>query len=417
MSGNLAPLRHRDFALLWSGQFISMLGDGVFTVSLAIETLRVDHSASGLSYVLAARIVPGVALFLVGGVVVDRVPRRLTMLVSDSIRCLAVAAIAVLTATDHVDLPALATMALVFGIADAFFFPATTAITPELVPAEMLVGASALNNTSAQLAQILVGPAIGGLVVSLLGSAWGFGIDAASFAVSAFCLLLMSRRPRPAPTGQSALTDIADGLRYVGTQRWLWVGILAAGLGNLVAFSPLGALIPLLIERTLHQGSLALGLVLASGGLGGLIVALIVGHLGAPRHRVIAIWLGWGLSGVGVLGLGLAPDVWAAGVVAFATYGLDAIGNVLWNPLIQQQVPADKLGRVASVDYLMSFGLSPIGLIAAGATAAAIGVRATLLIGGAITALTILTPLIPGVQDPDRKPKPPQNPPPRSPPI
>jgi MFS family permease len=384
-----------------------MLGDGVFTVSLAIETLRVDHSASGLSYVLAARILPGAVLLLVGGVVADRVPRRLTMLLSDSIRCLAVAAIAVLTATDHVDLLALAAMALVFGIADAFFFPAATAITPELVPAELFVAASAMNNTSAQLAQILVGPAIGGLVVSLLGSSWGFGIDAASFALSAACLLLMTRTPRPAPTGQSALNDIVDGLRYCRTHRWLWVGILAAGLGNFVAFSPLGALIPLLIERTLHQGSLALGLVLASGGLGGMIAALTVGHLGAPRHRVAFIWLGWGLSGVGVLGLGLAPDVWAAGAVAFATYGLDAIGNVLWNPLIQQQVPAEKLGRVSSVDYLLSFALSPIGLIAAGATAAAIGVRTTLLIGGAITALTTLTPLIPGIQDPDLRPEPP----------
>jgi MFS family permease len=396
-----APLRHRDFALLWSGQTISMLGDGVFTVTLALETLRVDPNPIGLSYVLAARLVPAVLFVLLGGAIVDRVPRRLVMLGSDLARGAAVAVITVLVATDAIHLPALVVMAFVFGLADALFFPALTAITPELVPADLLVGASALSGTSAQLAQILIGPAVGGLIVGLLGTAWGFGIDAASFAVSASCLAAMAARPKPIPSKESPLRDILDGLRYCRSQRWLWVGILGAALGNFVAFSPLGALVPLLVEHSLHGGGIALGLVLAAGGLGGIAASLLLGHRGAPRRMVVHLWLGWGLSGLAVVGLGLVQDVWLAGGVAFLVYGLDAYGTVLWNPLIQRSVPAAMIGRIASVDYFFSFALSPLGLVAAGAAAQVIGVRATLVIGGAMTALTTLIPLLPGVREPE----------------
>lgn len=394
------PLRHRDFALLWSGQSVSQLGDGVFTVTLAIETLRVDHHAVGLSYVLAARLLPAVLVTLAGGVLVDRVPRRLVMLASDVTRGTAVAVVTVLIATGAIHLIGLVCMALVFGLGDAVFFPAAMAITPELVPPDLLVGASALNGTSRQLAGVLIGPAIGGLLVGFLGTAWGFGIDAASFLISAAAVYAMRGRSAPVPTGESPLADLREGLRFCVSQRWLWVSTLGASLGNFVAFSPLGAMIPLLVKHVLHGGGVALGLVIAAGGLGGLLATVLTGRREPPRRRLVHLWIGWGLSGAGVLGLGFVPDVWLAGGVAFVTYGLDAYGSVMFNPLIQKGVPGALLGRVSAVDYLFGFALSPLGLVAAGAASDAIGVRTTLIVGGAITTLTTLIPLLPGVEDP-----------------
>src|SRR5580704_905066 len=367
------PLRHRDFALLWSGQAVSQLGDGVFTVTLAIEALRLDHRAIGLSYVLAARLLPAVLLTLAGGVLVDRVPRRLVMLASDLARGGAVAVVTVLVATGGIHLIALVLMAFVFGVGDAVFFPAAMAITPELLPTELLVGGSALNGTSLQVAGVLIGPAIGGLLVGFLGTAWGFGIDAASFLISAGAICAMRARAGPMPSGHSPLEDLREGLRFCASQRWLWVSMLGASVGNFVAFSPLGAMIPLLVKHVLHGGGVALGLVLAAGGLGGATATVIAGRRRPPRRRLVHLWIGWGLSGVGVLGLGFVPDLWLAGGVAFVTYGLDAYGSVMFNPLIQEGVPDALLGRVSSVDYMFGFALSPLGLVAAGAVADAIG--------------------------------------------
>jgi MFS family permease len=394
------PLRHRDFALLWSGQAVSQLGDGVFTVTLAIEALRLDHRAIGLSYVLAARLLPAVLFTLASGVLVDRVSRRLAMLASDLARGGAVAIVTVLVATGEIHLTWLVLMAFVFGLGDAVFFPAAMAITPELVPSELLVGASALNGTSLQVAGVLIGPAIGGLLVGFLGTAWGFGIDALSFLLSAATISAMSARSRPMPSGHSPLEDLREGLRFCRSRRWLWVSMLGASLGNFVAFSPLGAMIPLLVKHVLHGGGVALGLVLAAGGLGGATATVIAGRRRPPRRRLVHLWVGWGLSGVGVLGLGFVPDLWLAGGVAFVTYGLDAYGSVMFNPLIQEGVPEALLGRVSSVDYLFGFALSPLGLVAAGAAADAIGVRPTLIVGGALTALTACIPFLPGVEDP-----------------
>src|SRR5580700_7508821 len=296
-----AALRHRDFALLWSGQSVSLVGDGIYTVALALETLRIDNHPIALSLVLAARLLPTVLLLMVGGVIVDRIPRRLAMLASDASRGVAVAAVAILVALGTLQIWELVVISVVFGAADALFYPAATAVTPEILPADLLVQGSALNHTSETVAQNLLGPALGGLVVAGLGYEWGFLIDAASFVVSAGCVIAMASRPRPEPSGHSALADAREGLRYVRSQRWLWVSLAGAGLANFVAFSPLAVLVPLLVRNVLDQGPVALGLVLATGGVGGGMTALLVARFGAPRLRITWMWGGWASAGAAIV--------------------------------------------------------------------------------------------------------------------
>ena len=397
-----AALRHRDFALLWSGQSVSLVGDGIYTVALALETLRIDNHPFALSLVLAARLLPTVLLLVVGGVIVDRIPRRFAMLASDSSRGVAVAAIAVLVALGTLQIWELVVISVVFGAADALFYPAATAVTPEILPADLLVQGSALNHTSETVAQNLLGPALGGLVVAALGYEWGFVIDAASFAVSAGCVLAMSRRPRPEPSGHSALADARDGLRYVRSQRWLWVSLVGAGLANFIAFSPLAVLVPLLIRNVLHQGPVALGLVLATGGVGGALTAMLVARFGAPRLRITWMWIGWAASAAAMMVLALAPNAWVAAASMFFIIGGLMFGNVLWSPMMQELVPPELLGRASSVDWLMSLSLSPLGVIVGGAAAGVIGTRLTMLIGGGISACLIAILFVPGVRDPER---------------
>ena len=398
-----AALHHRDFALLWSGQSISLVGDGVFTVALALETLRIDDHPFALSVVLAARLLPTVLLLVAGGVIVDRIPRRLAMLASDSTRGLAVAVIAGLVAIGTLQIWELVVMSAIFGAADALFYPAATAVTPEILPADLLTQGSALNHASQTIAQALIGPALGGLVVAALGYQWAFAIDALSFAVSACCILAMASGPRPEPTGHSALADARDGLRYVRSQRWLWVSLAGAGLANFAAFSPLGVLIPLLIRNVLHQGPIALGLVLAAGGVGGGLTALILAKTGPPRLRITSTWVGWAVSAAGIIVLALAPNVWVAGACAFVITGTLMYGNILWSPIMQELVPPELLGRASSVDWLVSLSLSPLGVLVSGTLAGVIGTRMTLVIGGAVALALCGILFVPGVRDPERR--------------
>jgi len=161
-------------------------------------------------------------------------------------------------------------------------------------------------------------------------------------------------------------------------------------------------LIPLLVRRTLGAGAQALGLVLATSGLGGAIASLAVGWFGAPERRVSAMWAAWGLSGACVVGLALAANVVVAGLVALAVFGLLMYGNVLWGPLVQSTVPRNLLGRVSSLDYLFSLGLSPVGVLLAGVLATAIGIRTTILVGGVVAALSACVVVLPGMRDPER---------------
>jgi DHA3 family tetracycline resistance protein-like MFS transporter len=395
-------LRHRDYALLWSGQTVSLVGDGIHTVAIALEALRVSDHASTLAYVVAARIGPSALLLLIAGALVDRLPRRLVVLSADVLRAAAIAAVTALTVTHRLDVPELVLFSAVVGIGDAFFYPAYRAIMPELVPAELLTQANAFNSASRTAGNSFAGPALGGVIVAVAGTGAAFAVDAGTFAVSAGCLVLMSHVPAPQASGSSVATDIRQGLRWTVRQRWLWFGIMAAGLGNFAAFSPAAVTVPLLVRNVLHQGPVAYGATFAAGGLGAIVSAVVAGRLGSPRRRMSAIWFAWAAAAVALAGAGLAPDVFVLAACTGLTYFGIAYGNLIWGALMQAAVPAEMLGRASSVDSLFSICLSPLGIVFAGVLVGSIGVRETVLAGAAISAASCLVALVPGVRDPDR---------------
>ncbi|HXZ82747.1 MAG TPA: MFS transporter [Acidimicrobiales bacterium] len=395
-------LSERDFALLWGGQTASILGDGVFNVALALETLRVSDHASTLSYVIAARVSPTVILLLLAGAVVDRLPRRFTVLSADLVRGVAVGAIAGAVVAHALTVTELGAISAAVGAADAFFFPAYAAIVPEILPSTLLIEANAFNNASQVLGQSLAGPAIGGVLIAAFGSASAFAVDAASFFVAAGCVAAMHARPAPRPSGKSMLADAAAGLRWTRSQPWLWDTIVAASVANFVAFMPFAVLGPLLIRDVLHQGPTQYGLVFAAAGLGGAAASAAVIRFGSPRRRVSVMWSSWALAAAALTLIGLAPDVFVVAALGAVAFGLLQYANMLWNTMMQQLVPSEMLGRASSVDWLFSMCLSPIGLLLAGVAAGAIGVRPAIAGGGLLAAAMALVVFIPGVRDPQR---------------
>ena len=401
--GIFRVLEQRDFALLWSGQSISSLGDGVFTVALALEALRVGGRPIDLAFVLAARAVPAVLLALAGGVVVDRVPRRLAMLVADAGRGCAVGTIALLVGYGKLELAELIVMSAVFGTADAFFWPASMGLVPELVPAELVLQANALSQTSSQFAQGLIGPAAGGIVVAAIGTAWSFGIDAISFAVSSLSLLAISSRSHPSGGGSSPFAAAHEGLSYVRRTRWLITSIGGAALANFFGFAPLSVLLTLLVRHVLKAGPLALGLVFAAGGAAGVVASLLVARLGPPRRQITVTWGCYGAGGAAIAAMSFAPEVWAVGALSALEVGLILYGDVLWLALMQRQVPKEMLGRVSSLVYLFGFALGPLGILAGGAVASLLGTRSALFLSGTTSgAICLAVMLLPGLRDPER---------------
>lgn len=396
-------LRERDFALLWSGQTVSLAGNGVFTVALPLEVLRLTGRPIDLGLVASARTIPTVLLLLAGGTVVDRVSRRTVMLASDCVCGISVGLVALLIATGRSGVWELAALSAVFGFASAFFKPASTAIVADILPHDLLLPASSLITLSQSAAQFLLGPLLGGLIVAFTGNAWAFGLDAISFVVSAACLAAMHRTEPPPGESSPMLAGMREGVRYCRSQPWLWWSMIALGIANLACFVPFAIMETLLVRRVFHAGPVALGVIFAASGIGGALASVYAARRPAPSRRVGAMWAAWAGAGAAVAALGLAPHLWVAVALAMATWFGVTYGNILWTPLMQQEVPPELLGRASSVDWMFSLALTPLGSVVGGVLATLFGVRPTLIIGGVIAAATGVVLLVPRVTEPDRR--------------
>jgi MFS family permease len=404
--GLLAPLRDRSFALLWTGMSVSLMGDGILLVALAWKVYELSNAPVALAAVGVAMTVPHVALLLVGGVVGDRFDRRRVMMASDAVRGLAVALLGALALSGHLRLWHVLGLIAVYGAATAFFGPAFDAVVPDIVPADQLVQANAIDQFARPLALRMVGPALGGLLLAAGGAATAFLVDAATFAVSIGCLLGVRPAPyrdEPEPAeSPSVLADVRDGLRYVRANAWLWATFVAAAFAYLLFMGPVEVLLPYLIKNELHAGPGVFGAVLAVGGLGALAAALAVGRLGTPRRSMRFVYLAWTASTLMLAVYAVVGAAWQVMAVSLAFSALESAGTVVWLTVKQRLVPRALLGRVSSLDWFISTGLVPLSFAVTAPLAAAVGARATFLVAGVLgAAVTLAFLFVPGVRDID----------------
>jgi hypothetical protein len=396
-------LRHRNFLLLWSGQATSIAGNGIFTVALPLEVLHLSSSPLDLALVMSGRTIPSLVLLLIGGMLVDRLPRRPVMLISDACCGISVLLLTFLIASGKVRVWELFLLAIILGTASAFFRPASTAIVRDILPRELLVPANSLSSLSQSLAQYLVGPLAGGIIFASIGASWAFGIDAVSFAVGAACLAAMRDITEIKAVKSRLMTGIVEGIRYCRSQCWLWWSMLGIGVANLVYFVPFAILEPLMVGKVFYAGPVALGIMYSASGVGGAVASVFAARGKPPLRRVRVIWAAWSGAGLCASVIALSPWLWLAVTFAGIAWGLVTYGTIIWFSMIQQQTPPELLGRVSSIDWLFSLALSPLGAIACGVAVLAIGVRPTLLVGGLITTAAGGILLIPGTTDPDKR--------------
>jgi MFS family permease len=398
-----APFRERNFALLWTGMTVSLVGDGILLIALAWKVYEVSNRPSSMAVVGLAMTIPHVALLLLGGVVSDRFDRRRVMIASDAIRGSAIAVLGVLAVTDQLVLWHVFGLVAVYGAGTAFFGPAFDALVPDIVHDDLLTQANAIEQFARPAAHGLAGPAIGGLLIATAGSGIAFLVDSATFLVSMACLL----RVRPpaaavAPEAVAVLDDVKEGFRYVRANPWLWATLLAATFAYLLFTGPVDVLLPYLVKNELHAGPGALGLILAVGGIGAIGAALAVGTLGTPRRGMTFIYLAWTVSTLTLVGYGLARAAWQAALVSFVFNALETAGTVVWLTTKQRLVPRALLGRVSSFDWFISTGLVPLSFAIVAPVTAAIGARNTLMIAGGLgAAVTLAFLFVPGVRAAD----------------
>jgi MFS family permease len=399
----LRPLRHRDFRLLWIGASASLLGDGVFLVALAWQALALRRGPGGLALLGVCATLPQLLCVVFGGVISDRYDRRRVLLVADVARTVAVGAVAVIGLAGQLRLWQLAVLSIVYGAGAGFAAPAFDAIIPGLVDDDVLEEANALDQFLRPMMLRLAGPAAGGLLVAVAGAAGAFLLDAATFALSAVCLLLMrSRAPSGNAGGGSLLSEAREGLRFVRSRVWLWGTFSSAAIAYLLFIGPTEVLLPYLIRTELHSSARVLGMVLAAGGVGAVAAALLVAQTGLPRRQFTFMYLTWTVATFAVACYGLATRSWQLAVTCLLINAFEAAGTVAWATTKQRLIPETLLGRVSSLDWCISIALLPVSYAVTAPVAAALGARATMIGAGVLGGVVTLGAMfLPRMREPD----------------
>jgi DHA3 family tetracycline resistance protein-like MFS transporter len=368
--------KHREPRLLVSGQAVSNFGDGVAIVALTLLVLDTTHSVTALGWFAAARMTPQVVFLLIGGAIVDRFSRRLLLILSDVVRAVLTGAIVILILSHSLHYWELIVFAVFFGSFDALFYPCIAAFTPEIVSEDLLPAMNAVRPLANNLMGSTIGPAVGGLLAAF-STSLSIGVDCATFVVSAAALALMRSTPKPIrKEGATMIGDIKEGLHYVVRTRWLWTTSLSVTLVNAFVLTPMFVLIPYFLRHNLHLAKDYVGFAVAAAGVSGALGALVVANFPMPKRRIRMMWIYWSIGSMTALVMGIATNFWEVIIFPIVVSPTIIFGNVIFESMMQSEVPRELLGRVSSVDWFVSLGVAPLGLVIASQVANVIGVRA-----------------------------------------
>jgi Major Facilitator Superfamily len=405
--------RQGNFRLLWSGEAVSLLGDQFYMIALPWLVLRLTGDALSVGAVLALESIPRALFMLVGGALTDRFTPRAVMLTSNLARMLLVAVLAGMVLAGQIELWMLYAFALLFGLGDAFFFPAQNAMIPHLARGDRLQSANALMQGTMQLS-LFAGPVLAGSLIALFsgratpagsagelsGIGLAFAIDALSFLVSALTLWRI-RLESDGELGEAAgatenlLASIRKGLEVAWNDAPLRSFFLLIAGANLLVNGPVIVGIPILADLRFAQGAAAFGIIMSAYGGGSLLGTALAAMLPKPAARSMGIVLGavWSGLGLGVALLGLMNTTLLAALVAGLMGAANGYVVILFVTWLQSRTPQAMLGRMMSLLMFASAGLMPVSNVITGALIR-LDVTAVFVGGGSLMALLVFLSML-----------------------
>ena len=382
-----SALRHRNFRLFFIGQSLSLIGTWMQSLAQGWLVLKMTDSAFYLSLVQAMGSLPILFFSLIGGVVADRVVKRNLLIVTQALSLLLALTLAVMVSMDVVQVWHVVAIATLMGVVNTFDIPGRQSFIIEMVGREDLMNGIALNSAVFNGARI-VGPAIGGVLIGLLGVAACFYINAASYVAIILCLALM-RFDSPAPKREARPIgkELREGLSYVRHAPTVSSFILMVAVTSLFSI-PYIALMPIFARDVLGVGAKGLGVLMGSAGAGALFGALSLATVGTVKKKGLTALVAAMVSAGAILAFSFSRSPVLSNILlVFAGWGMITQLSMV-NTLIQTDVPDELRGRVMSLYSLVFIGFIPVGNLIVGTMAHYLGTPHAVALGACACLVT-----------------------------
>ena len=387
-----ALLSNVRFRRLFLARTISNIGNGVAPIAIAFGVLSLPGATpTSLSIVLAAQAIPLVLVLPIGGVVADRLGRAKVIAVTDLVLSAFVMLTAVLFLTGSATIPLLAIIGAISGCLNALWWPAMSSLVPEVVEDDHLQPANAFVSVASN-AGLIVGNAIGGVLVALIGSGWAIAVDSISFIIAGLLVFSIRDVSKPHSSGESTLGDLAHGWRVFWSYRWV---VVIVGAFSFVVMVWRGAeeVMGPVLAREVYGGAAGWALIMVFQSVGLLLGAVVASKLRVRRPLVV------GMVAMLTLPLWLVtlalelPIGWVA-LASFACGASLELLAVWWFTAMQTNIPRDALSRVSAYDAMGSLMFGPIGLAISGPLIVSVGANEAFLIAAAVATAAILGSLL-----------------------
>jgi MFS family permease len=384
--------------LLFAARSISYFGTYLAPIAVAFAVLDLTGSATDTGIAFACWTLAQVSTLVVGGVVADRLPRRLVMVASDTANLCVRSTMGVLLVSGHARIWEIFVLQALGGAATAFYSPASAGLVPEVVEKPQLQQANAFLGIARYLAFPL-GAATGGAIVATIGSGTALLVDAGTYAVSALLLagIHLPARARSA-AAPNFVRELREGWQAFVEHTWVWLLTVWVALYFLITYAPFFVLGPYIAKHELG-GAGAWGTVVTGEGIGALAGA-IVGLRVRPARPWVVLGVVFALTAVQSVLLAAHVSFVAIAVAAFVAGFSFSLGSILFETGVQHAIAPDKLSRVSAYNWMCAMVFLPLGYALAGPVAAGVGMSAYLVFGAAwIVVTTALVFTVPAVRN------------------